>query len=548
MDENKRSMPKIGRNEPCPCGSGKKYKRCHGSPVAPAPVREGQLNALTARAEAARIQRERQQGFGKPIIAATFQGRRLAAVKNRLLHSSRWQTFEDFLFDYIKAAMGTAWGNAELAKPPAERHPVLIWYQKACAHLNSYVKQPGKVHSAPETGAAAAYLHLAYDLYALDHNAELQEKLLARLRHHGNFMGARYEVYVAGIFIRAGFDIEFENEDDRNSSHCEFTATFRTSGRRFSVEAKRREGRRLRIGHLFNNALAKDANHSRVIFLDINTRDNAVDDQRPAFLEGALARIRSLEDQPLNGRPRPPAYVFVTNSPWDLYLDQFAPRCTFMAEGFQIPDFKSGVETSLRRVIEARESHTEMHALIRSMIDHARIPSTFDGDIPEYAFDPAAQRVLIGDHYMIDDNGTERLAVVTAATVAENEKVVYYGVEFQDGRSGVSRMPLSDAEVAAWRQHPDTFFGVPAPRITKTNSPLEFYDVIHEWFKRESKEQLLKAMADAPDHNRLANLDQPQLARLYAERMTHAAFGARPQESTRASTDPPAELEPGPIS
>jgi preprotein translocase subunit SecA len=22
--------PKIGRNEPCPCGSGKKYKQCHG--------------------------------------------------------------------------------------------------------------------------------------------------------------------------------------------------------------------------------------------------------------------------------------------------------------------------------------------------------------------------------------------------------------------------------------------------------------------------------------------------------------------------------------
>ena len=24
---------KIGRNEPCPCGSGKKYKRCHGASV-----------------------------------------------------------------------------------------------------------------------------------------------------------------------------------------------------------------------------------------------------------------------------------------------------------------------------------------------------------------------------------------------------------------------------------------------------------------------------------------------------------------------------------
>lgn len=25
-----RETPKVGRNEPCPCGSGKKYKRCHG--------------------------------------------------------------------------------------------------------------------------------------------------------------------------------------------------------------------------------------------------------------------------------------------------------------------------------------------------------------------------------------------------------------------------------------------------------------------------------------------------------------------------------------
>jgi preprotein translocase subunit SecA len=25
-----RHMPKVGRNDPCPCGSGKKYKHCHG--------------------------------------------------------------------------------------------------------------------------------------------------------------------------------------------------------------------------------------------------------------------------------------------------------------------------------------------------------------------------------------------------------------------------------------------------------------------------------------------------------------------------------------
>jgi preprotein translocase subunit SecA len=26
----KRTDEKVGRNDPCPCGSGKKFKRCHG--------------------------------------------------------------------------------------------------------------------------------------------------------------------------------------------------------------------------------------------------------------------------------------------------------------------------------------------------------------------------------------------------------------------------------------------------------------------------------------------------------------------------------------
>jgi len=30
----RRSEPKVGRNDPCPCGSGKKYKKCHGAGVA----------------------------------------------------------------------------------------------------------------------------------------------------------------------------------------------------------------------------------------------------------------------------------------------------------------------------------------------------------------------------------------------------------------------------------------------------------------------------------------------------------------------------------
>ena len=28
-----RKGEKVGRNDPCPCGSGKKYKKCHGAPA-----------------------------------------------------------------------------------------------------------------------------------------------------------------------------------------------------------------------------------------------------------------------------------------------------------------------------------------------------------------------------------------------------------------------------------------------------------------------------------------------------------------------------------
>ena len=31
IEQVKRDEPKVGRNDPCPCGSGKKYKKCHGA-------------------------------------------------------------------------------------------------------------------------------------------------------------------------------------------------------------------------------------------------------------------------------------------------------------------------------------------------------------------------------------------------------------------------------------------------------------------------------------------------------------------------------------
>ncbi len=61
---------KVGRNDPCPCGSGKKFKKCHGSVTAQASPNQSTPDpeALKTKLEqiaAFQKQRQQQQGFRK---------------------------------------------------------------------------------------------------------------------------------------------------------------------------------------------------------------------------------------------------------------------------------------------------------------------------------------------------------------------------------------------------------------------------------------------------------------------------------------------------
>ena len=109
-------MSKVGRNQSCPCGSGKKYKRCHG--VVPnsmdSPIPSHILKKVIQRKEALELQRQQQQGLGNQIISAEVNGTRFMAVNDRLMHSNSWRTFIDFLGDYIKLRIGGDWGNNEI--------------------------------------------------------------------------------------------------------------------------------------------------------------------------------------------------------------------------------------------------------------------------------------------------------------------------------------------------------------------------------------------------------------------------------------------------
>src|SRR4029077_12399151 len=167
MQPYRRNNPKIGRNDPCPCGSGLKFKRCHYSPRFELPFLveqariekriEEQARELLEKHKAEEIQRQRQQGLGRPIISIEFQGYRFVAVRNRLYYSEKWKTFTDFLGAYIKTRLGSDWGNAELKKPLKQRHPILQWYHHLCLLQQKYFRAPGQIHSAPRTGAVSAY-------------------------------------------------------------------------------------------------------------------------------------------------------------------------------------------------------------------------------------------------------------------------------------------------------------------------------------------------------------------------------------------------------
>ncbi len=534
-----RSTRKIGRNEPCPCGSNKKYKRCCGS-IGALEESRARSQAIVGRQaafqEAMALQRTQQQGLGRPIISAEVGGTRFVAVKNRLLHSQKWRTFHDFLNDYIKSALGPKWGTNEIqTKALKKRHPILIWYDKLCHLQRRYVKRLGEIYDAPMTGAATAWYSLAYDLYCLDHNAELQQKLINRLKNDDNFYGARYEIFVAAILIRAGFTIEFEDENKRGSTHCEFTATSRSTGRKFSVECKHRESGTRRgnlklskLGRTLRNALLKQANHARIVFIDLNfPYEPKSGSSFPPAMELALKHVRKFESNPANSVDLPPAFCFLTNYPIHRHLDDANVGFAVITDGFKIPEYKTDQPYPLHDAIVNREKHSDVHHLLKSMERYARIPSTFDGEIPQFAHGEATPRLLIGRHYLVKDSeGNDRVGLLTAATVNKTERKAFCALTLETGESTLVTWPLSDTEMAAHEAHPNTFFGV-VDRSRESKSPLDLYDFFLESFAETPKEKLLENMAGASNIEHLRTLTQPDLAKVYAEHCVNFTFSQR---------------------
>ena len=81
----------------------------------------------------------------------------------------------------------------------------------------------GVIKSIDPTGNVQSLLCLAYDVYSVMHCGELPASSVERLKDRDNFQGARYEIAIAAIFVRVGFNIEWI--EDKQNKHCEFIAT-----------------------------------------------------------------------------------------------------------------------------------------------------------------------------------------------------------------------------------------------------------------------------------------------------------------------------------
>lgn len=515
-------MAKVGRNTPCPCGSGKKFKKCHGAPKdapvkrPPGPPQEV-FEALMRRAQAKQVQTVRQQGHGRPIVSNEFKGTRFVAVGKEVAYGP-WKVFPDFLLHYVRARLGFEWGEAEKTKSELERHPFVRWWEVFGAQRERHTTSADGINTMPMYGAASAVLGLAYDLYTIEHNAEDEQatasfqRMLARLRIADQFMGARHEARAAGILLRAGFKLAWEDEQVRqDGGHGEFVATFPETGRSFWIECKmrqpEREDARFRYTHLVSEALQKATDLERLVFVELAYTGAPLNEETGGWAGIAVNQLRTLEQQPTS---LPAALVVLTNFPERWQLDQPMEGTGVVMEGFGTDRYRLGQEEELLAAIEAKERNREIEFLWTSLQKHSRVPITFDGSLP--GVDPDRQ-LVIGHSYPLPDG---HLGVLEEATVVEQWKQAACIMRRADGTRIIVNIDLSEDELDAWKRHPDTFFGELRPHHPPAKNAMDLYEFFHSSYVNTPKERLLEFMAHHQNIAELRELPQPELAKHYA--------------------------------
>lgn len=224
--------------------------------------------------------RQGKYGRVRPIIHADYRGKKGVAVGNTICFGN-WKTFVDFLFDYIKMKFGKKWWLGEAKKEFGKRSPLMDLARQTYQYQKKHQKNDGEIYLIDTNGPMHSYLSIAYDLYILEDNQKLQATLIERMKQQDrpNFWGARYEAMTAAVFIKSGFNIQYEDESDRSEKHPEFIAVHKETGEEIAVEAKKKnrqsppyseEETKLRITKMIGDAVKKFKGKPYVLFLELD--------------------------------------------------------------------------------------------------------------------------------------------------------------------------------------------------------------------------------------------------------------------------------------
>lgn len=174
-----------------------------------------------------------------------WKGHRMRTLWATMHARPKKETFHEFLISVVQWTLGEEWWKHQIRMDEESQHVVVQWRR----HYADLVKQAFAGGGATDakgrrwfrpTGPAWALVSLGYDLYCLQAKDRLPGFLATKLRKNQSFQSARYEVAVAAIMARSGYNIEFLDEVGIKEKHCEFLATHPSSEVQIGVEAKSR--------------------------------------------------------------------------------------------------------------------------------------------------------------------------------------------------------------------------------------------------------------------------------------------------------------------
>lgn len=227
--------PKPGRNDPCPCRSGKKYKKCCLLKNAIID-RTSPDNRELSGAAPFEVIRGTKRATMKSIV---WKGKRLRIIWNQIHYRPVTETFHEFLIGVVVRTLGEEWIAEQNLLDPEKRHVVAKWLAEYQT-LNEESPLQLEKGVFALSGPLAAVLSLGYDLWFLQLEHKLPSSWVQRLRDPVQFQGARYEVAIASIFVRADFVLTLLDEKVKGQKHCEFVAKHKSTGIEVYVEAKSR--------------------------------------------------------------------------------------------------------------------------------------------------------------------------------------------------------------------------------------------------------------------------------------------------------------------